>query len=156
MKKILKIPLLAVIAFLVIIQFFPPEKNDQIVDPTDDIVFHLDMSSTVKRDIVNACYDCHSNRTRYPFYNRIAPVSWILASHIRQGKEKLNFSEWGNYGRRAQISLLTAICDEIVSGDMPLKAYVMMHSKAVLNEKQVDEICEWADEAAEQVMSPAE
>jgi hypothetical protein len=156
MKKILKIFLLAVIAFLVIIQFFPPEKNDHIVNPMDDIIFHLDMSSAVKRDIVNACYDCHSNRTRYPFYNRFAPVSWMLARHIRQGKEKLNFSELGNYDRRTRISLLTAICDEIVSGEMPLKGFVIMHSKAVLNEKQVEDICEWADEAAEQVMTTAE
>lgn len=156
MKKIMTIILAALVLFLIVIQFFPPEKNDHLARPQDDIVFHLDVPAAVKKNLVSACYDCHSNRTVYPFYNRIAPVSWILAKHIREGKAQLNFSEWADYDRKTQISLLTAICDEIVSGEMPLKGYVFMHSKAVLNEKQVEEICQWAEEAAGQVMAKNE
>lgn len=156
MKKILLIILGIFVAFLIIIQFFPPEKNDNLVKPQDDIVFQLEVPTAVKKNLVSACYDCHSNRTVYPFYNRIAPVSWILAGHIREGKEHLNFSEWAGYDRKTQIGLLNDICNEILNGTMPLKGYVFMHSKAVLNEKQVEEICVWAEEAAAQVMAKSE
>jgi hypothetical protein len=141
-----------VVLFLIVIQFFPPEKNDKLVNPQDDIVFHVTIPADVKKNLVNACYDCHSNRTVYPFYNKIAPVSWILARHIREGKEHLNFSEWTGYDKRTRIKLLTAVCDEITAGEMPLKGYVSMHSKAVLNEKQIEAICAWTEQAAEEEM----
>ncbi len=152
MKKALLIILGVVVLLFIVIQFFPPEKNDNLVKPQDDIVFQVDIPADVKKDLVNACYDCHSNRTVYPFYNKIAPVSWILANHIREGKEHLNFSEWAGYDKRTRIKLLTAVCDEITAGTMPLKGYVYMHSKAVLNEKQLENICAWTEAAAEQEM----
>ena len=110
------------------------------------------MPSSVKKTLVNACYDCHSDKTRYPVYGKVAPVSWILGRHIREGKEQLNFSRWASYDRKTRIKLLTAVCDEITTGEMPLKGYVYMHSRAVLNEKQIEEICQWTEEAAENVM----
>jgi hypothetical protein len=156
MKKAWILILAAVIFFFLGIQFFPPTKNDNLVNPQNDIVFKLEIPTTVKKKIVDACYDCHSNKTFYPFYNRIAPVSWLMAKHIREGKEHLNFSEWANYDRKKQIALLTKICDEITAGEMPVKSYVFMHSKAIINEKELEEICQWTEQAAEQVMSQKE
>ena len=121
-----------------------------------DIIFSVEIPALVKKKIVNACYDCHSDKTAYPFYNRIAPVSWLLANDIRKAKEKLNFSDWISYDRKKQIKLLTDICDEITAGEMPLKAYVIMHSKAVINEKELDEICQWTEQASEQIMNAPE
>ena len=152
MKKTWLIIFGSFIALLILIQFFQPGKNDEIINPQDDIVFQLDMPTTVKKALVNACYDCHSDKTRYPFYGKVAPVSWLLAGHIRNGKEQLNFSRWASYDRKTSIKLLTAVCDEITTGEMPLKGYVYMHSRAVLNDKQIEEICQWTEEAAEKVM----
>ena len=146
----------SILALLILIQFFQPEKNDNLVNPQNDIVFNIDMPSPVKKKIVDACYDCHSDKTAYPAYSRVAPVSWLLANHIRKGKEQLNFSEWANYDRKKQIKLLTAICDEVTSGEMPLKSYVVMHSRAVINEKELEDICKWTEQAAEQLMSGKE
>jgi hypothetical protein len=140
-------------ALLIIIQFFRPEKNDTVKNPQNDIVFSMQVPALVKQKIVNACYDCHSEKTKYPVYNRVAPVSWIMARHIREGKAKLNFSDWANYDKKHQIKLLGDICDELTAGEMPLKSYVLMHSSAVINPKEKDEICAWTDQAAEQVMS---
>ena len=153
MKKTWLIIIGSFLALLIIIQFFRPEKNDKILNPQNDIIFSLEIPVNVKKTIVNACYDCHSDKTAYPFYNNVAPVSWLMAKHIRDGKEHLNFSDWANYDRKKQIKLLTAICEEITDGEMPLKGYVFMHSKAIINEKQLEDICQWTEEAAEQVMS---
>jgi hypothetical protein len=142
----------SVLLVFIIIQFFQPEKNDNLANPQNDIVFALDIPVPVKKKIVNACYDCHSNKTAYPFYNKIAPVSWLLANHVKEGKEHLNFSEWANYDKKEQIKLLTSICEVITAGEMPLKSYVFMHSRAVINEKEIGEICQWTETASEQIM----
>jgi hypothetical protein len=141
------------LALFIIIQFFPPEKNDKIANPKNDIIFSVEIPAMVKQKIVNACYDCHSEKTAYPFYNRIAPVSWMMARHIREGKDHLNFSAWATYDKKKQIKLLSDICDEVTAGEMPVKSYVIMHSKAVINEKEVQDICAWTDQAAEQILS---
>ncbi len=143
----------AVAAAFIIIQFFRPEKNDKVTNPKNDIVFSFNMPVNVKKKIVNACYDCHSETTAYPFYNRVAPVSWIIAGHIREGKKHLNFSDWASYDRKDQIKLLNEICETITNGEMPLKGYVMMHSKAVFNEREIEEICAWTEQAAEELLS---
>jgi len=142
----------AVILIFIVIQFFQPQKNDSLVNPQNDIVFKLEVPTAVKKKIANACYDCHSNKTVYPFYNHIAPVSWLMAKHIRDGKEHLNFSEWANYDRKKQIKLLTEICEVITEDEMPMKGYVFMHSRAIINEKELKEICLWTEKAVEQVM----
>ena len=156
MKKILIIIIASALFIFIVIQFFPPKKNDNLVSPQNDIVFKLEIPTALKKKIADACYDCHSNKTVYPIYNRIAPVSWMLARDIRRAKAKLNFSEWANYDRKTQIKLLTKICDELKAGEMPLKMYVFMHSKAVFNSQELEEICQWTEQASEQVMSQKE
>jgi hypothetical protein len=156
MKRTWLIIIVSFLALLIIIQFFRPEKNDTALNPENDIVFALEMPKQVRTKLVNACYDCHSDRTNYPFYNNIAPVSWLLAKHIRDGKEQLNFSDWANYDRKKQVNLLMAICEEITAGEMPLKGYVFMHSKAIISEKELEVICQWTETAAEQIMTTPE
>jgi hypothetical protein len=156
MKKIIIIIIASLFFIFIIIQFFPPKKNDNLVNPQNDIVFKLEIPTAVKKKIVDACYDCHSDKTVYPIYNRIAPVSWKLAYDIRRAKEHLNFSEWANYDRKTQIKLLSKICDELKAGEMPLKSYVFMHSKAVINPDELNQICQWTDKASEQVMDQKE
>lgn len=151
MKKVWII-LGSLVLIFIIMQFFRPEKNDNLVNPQNDIVFALDVPGPVRKKLADACYDCHSNRTVYPFYSNFAPVSWMLANHIREGKEHLNFSEWAGYDRKEQIKLLTAICEEITTGEMPMKGYVFMHSRAIINEKELEEICKWTEAASEQVL----
>jgi len=153
MRKTWTIIIIAFFVLLIVIQFFQPEKNIHVANPQNDIVFSVEIPAMVKQKLVNACYDCHSDKTVYPFYNRVAPVSWILAGHIKEGKEHLNFSAWANYDKKKQIKLLNEICEVVTNGEMPLKGYVMMHSKAVLNEREISDICSWSEQAAEQVMS---
>ena len=149
----------SVIGFLVlafiIMQFFRPEKNDAKVT-TDEIIFQLDIPAGVRKTIVASCYDCHSNQTQYPWYANIAPVSWMLANHVKEGKEKLNFSDWKNYSRRDQIGLLDEICEVVTNEEMPLKSYLLMHSNAILLEHQKKELCDWTSEAAATIMQKKE
>jgi hypothetical protein len=152
MKKILLWTLAALVILLIVIQFFQPEKNFRQTT-TDSIAFQMKMPETVKKYITNSCFDCHSNQTRYPWYGRIAPVSWLLENHIREGKDHLNFSEWGNYSKRQQISLLGDICETVSDRSMPLKSYTLLHKDAELFDYEIEEICDWTERAAENLLN---
>lgn len=80
-----------------------------------------------------ACFDCHSNETTWPIYSKVAPVSWFVTNHVVEGREKLNFSEWGapraNGRRRADSD---DIAEVIEKGEMPLRSYVLLHPEAKL------------------------
>ncbi len=154
MKRILLITTGFIILAFIVIQFFQPEKN--LSEPTTDDFFMqiTDMPDSIKINIENACYDCHSNKTKYPFYAKIAPLSWYINKHVVEGKEELNFSEWGTFSKREKISALVDICEVLDKGSMPLKEYIKLHREASLSEKQVTDICNWTDELASEIMKP--
>jgi hypothetical protein len=79
-----------------------------------------------------ACYDCHSNRTRWPWYARIAPVSWLVARDVELGRKELNFSEWGSYYPQTRRRKLQWIVRVLRERSMPPWAYRLMHPGARL------------------------
>jgi hypothetical protein len=89
-----------------------------------------------------SCQDCHSNRTTWPWYSRVAPVSWIVSKHVSEGREMLDFSEWANQPHSADERML--ICDAVSDGRMPLPEYTVMHRNAKLSKRDVELICGWA------------
>jgi Haem-binding domain len=89
-----------------------------------------------------SCQDCHSSHTTWPWYSRVAPVSWMVSKHVREGREMLDFSEWTNQPPSAGERML--ICDAVSDGEMPLPEYTMIHRKAKLSKQDVALICGWA------------
>jgi hypothetical protein len=143
MNRVNKI-LLAILIVLIVIQFIQPARNkSRQVLPTDMATMYK-MPDTVQAVLKTTCYDCHSNNTNYPWYTYVQPVGWLLANHIRNGKEELNFSEFGSYTARRQRSKLKAIANQVKDGDMPLYSYTMMHKDARLTREQKKLIIDWA------------
>jgi len=99
-----------------------------------------------------ACGDCHSENTRWPWYSRIAPVSWMVARHVDQGKGKLNFTGWSNETHTA--NELEEICDAVSDGSMPLPSYRLIHRNARLSNEEVALICKWTEAAADASSGP--
>jgi|SRR5215469_2113718 len=89
-----------------------------------------------------SCQDCHSNRTNWPWYSHVAPVSWIVSKHVSEGREMLDFSAWTDQPHSE--SERTLICDAVSSGSMPLASYTMIHRNAKLSKQDVKLICDWA------------
>ena len=104
--------LLGVLFAGVALQFVRPEKNDSPAGP-DDLAAKYPPPPAVKQILENACYDCHSNRTRYPWYAEIQPVGWWLRKHINDGKDQLNFSEFAAYTEHRRAKKLQAVSDEV-------------------------------------------
>jgi hypothetical protein len=145
--------LVAIFSALILIQFIRPEKNLGEPDTETDFLHASQVPDTLASVILNSCYDCHSNRTRYPRYGNVAPFSWILNRHIEDGKAHLNFSSWGILDKTQKITQLDEICEEITSGSMPLKSYLLIHRSSRLSKQDVQAICEWTESEALEIMT---
>jgi hypothetical protein len=148
LKKILP----AFVLLAIGIQLLRPAKNvsTEPIGPN-----HIAMVHPAPADVRNileaACYDCHSNNTRYPWYADIQPFAWWLADHVRDGKKALNFSEFGRLTPRRARARLEACVDEVSEKRMPLKSYRLGHPDARLTDGQIKAFVAWAEEAAASV-----
>jgi hypothetical protein len=95
-----------------------------------------------------ACYDCHSHETQWPWYGRVAPVSWWTAGHVREGRQHLNFSEWPHGQPKRMRSNWEDIADEVRAGRMPLPSYTWIHGPARLSAAQRERLAAWAGQEA--------
>lgn len=118
---------------LLAIQFIRPQRNSSAPAVPQDFLDTFHVGDTVKNLLANSCFDCHSNNTRYPWYTNIQPVSWLMANHIKEGKEKLNFNELAALSIRRRNSKFKNITEQIDHGEMPLKSYLLMHNNAKLS-----------------------
>lgn len=142
MKWVKKIVFLVLVS-LVGIQFFPTKRNQNTAILTADFTKTFDVPTNIQSILKTSCYDCHSNNTNYPWYNKTQPISWFMEHHIEKGKDELNFSEFGMYSKRKQKNKLKAIVNQIKDGEMPLSSYTFIHSNAKLTEQQKKEIMNW-------------
>ena len=128
-----------------LLQFVPrPEKNISASVSKNSIETFFAIPDSVKTILKTTCYDCHSNNTQYPWYSHIQPVAWFMNRHIVQGKEELNFDEFGNYSRRRQQSKLKSIASQVRDGEMPLGSYKLLHNDARLGNKEKEILIQWA------------
>jgi len=143
MKKILKRVFQVLLLAFIVIQFFRPEKNIATGISANDITTKYTVPQDVLDILKTSCYDCHSNNTKYPWYNNIQPVAWWLKNHIDEGKRGLNFSEFAAYRIGKQYRRLEDINKEVKEGGMPLSSYTLIHTDAKLNEQQKLAIANW-------------
>jgi len=151
LKGIAKKVLLGLLALLVIIQFIRPEKNINTAVTALDMNVMYPIPDSVAQVLQKACYDCHSDNTRYPWYNNIQPVAWWLNDHITDGKKELNFSEYGKRTPPKQAKKLKKIAKEIQEGDMPLSSYTLIHKDAVLTDAEKKMLIDWATGLSQQI-----
>ena len=131
------------IAFIAI-QLIRPARNISGQVLASDITHTIAVPDKVLDLLKNSCYDCHSNNTRYPWYVNIEPMGWMMARHIKRGKENLTFDEFGSYSRRKQANKLRAIATSITDESMPISSYTIMHTDASLNKEQIGLLSDWA------------
>ncbi|REJ76277.1 MAG: hypothetical protein DWQ47_11745 [Acidobacteria bacterium] len=147
--KALKISAIVLFVGLVGIQFIPANRNQSNVIPETDFIRTFEPPDDVQSVLRNSCYDCHSNNTRYPWYNNLQPAAWFMEGHITDGKKELNFSEFGTYSKRRQKSKLRSVISQIKAEEMPLPSYTWIHWDAKLSDKEKELIENWVSEVRE-------
>ena len=142
------------LALLVVAQFVRrPDLRSPPIAPERILQTHVPVPADVDAILRRACYDCHSHETRWPLYARLAPVSWLVASDVRQGRADLNFSEWGTDPDRepTQAQRLGGICSDLRKGIMPPRSYLWLHRGARVLPAEVELMCQWTTAAREQL-----
>ena len=142
---------ISLIAIFVIIQLFPADRPEVVENNPQDLFVNNQIPDSVGLILKDACYDCHSNETVYPWYAYVAPVSWLVAQDTWMGREHLNFSEWESYDKMDKAKQLGDIAEEVEDGAMPMPIYILMHPEAKLTLKQRETLMDWSDSFAEQL-----
>lgn len=138
LSKRVALPLAALVAITIAIQFVPVDRSNP---PAETEVL---APPAVRTILQRSCYDCHSNRTEWPWYSRIAPISWLVTADVTEARGKLNFSTWNRYSHDTQRWLRQEAWEEINSGNMPPLLYRMAHRSATLSEQDRATLQHWA------------
>lgn len=135
---------IGLLVILIVIQFIRPTRNISAQPSENDITLKYSVPENVQIVLQESCYDCHSNNTRYPWYTNIQPVGWWIQSHVNEGKQHLNFSEFGTYAEKKAKHKFEEIEESMNTGWMPLESYLIIHADAKLSKEQSDAMRTWA------------
>ena len=143
--KIFKIIFFVFIVVFILAQFFGPEKNQGDVLSFESFFKDTNPSEEVTYILEETCFDCHSDVTRYPWYDNITPVNYWLASHVIDGKEEFNISAWDLYSTKKKDHKFEELIELVENKEMPLKSYTFTHSEANLSDAQIAAVVDWGN-----------
>jgi hypothetical protein len=141
MKKGERISLIIVAVLIVgfgLIQLIPVSITNPPVESD------IQAPPEVKTILKTSCYNCHSHETVWPWYSKVAPISWLLASDANEGRSRLDFSTWNKYKPEKQITLIDDALNEIKEGGMPPWYYTMKHTEAKITPDKIKILEDWA------------
>ncbi|MBL7988844.1 MAG: heme-binding domain-containing protein [Chlorobi bacterium] len=131
-------------AVLILLQFFGPTLENPAVDPLLANEASLQLPTDARHVLHTACMDCHSHTTEWPWFAHIAPISWIAAHNVDEGREHLNFSRWGSYTPKQQKKLLDEISTVVRHDRMPPTLHKLAHPSARLSTNERFVLYFWA------------
>lgn len=134
----MKRAMLIIFIVFIIMQFIRPEKVEYIEDSKKELKTDPNTMEVLRV----ACYDCHSNNINYPWYSFVAPFSWVVSTHTKEGVRALNFSIWEDYSAKEKSEKLKKIYRTVYSS-MPLPSYAWIHKDAKLTKEQREAIRDW-------------
>lgn len=144
MRKFLKAFGWLLLIALIVIQFFRPAKNLEKGISANHISTKYSIPPDVNSILDRACYDCHSNNSRYPWYFNIQPVGIWMDEHIKEGKRGVNFSEYTNKRLRYQYHKMEELIELVKEGEMPIDSYTWTHKDAILSSEERTKLVNWA------------
>jgi hypothetical protein len=148
MKRLWRVFLWVFVGLLVLValaQLIRPARTNLVLDPSQSFESFVRMEPPVTAILDRSCNDCHSNKTRWPWYSNVAPVSWFVIDHVNHARSHLNFSEWSKYDESERRDKLAGICKLVKEGEMPLASYTLMHRGAKLSGEDVSTLCAWVE-----------
>jgi hypothetical protein len=142
-KRLLKRLGVGLIVFLAVSQFIRPARTNPPTDPRKTLEATAHPPATVAVTLDRACGDCHTNRTRWPWYTNVAPISWWIIDHVNEGRHRVSYDDWGDYDRARWRKELDQTCQRVERQNMPLTSYLLVHREAALSDDDRRAICDW-------------
>jgi len=126
--------------------------NPHII-PSSTVEARLNVPKGVAASLRRACFDCHSNSTRWPWYSQVPPGLWMISHDVRRARQAMNFSDWPESMERASKApgLLLAACAVLRAEEMPPQRYLVLHPEARLSRREIDAVCDWSRTQASQI-----
>lgn len=140
--KVVKRILIVLLVILIAIQFYRPEMYASEYNTIAQFEAETEPTEQVKRILESKCYDCHSDNTNYPWYAQIAPISYWIADHVKEGKEHFNVSNWSIYSVKRKDHKLEELIEEVEGNKMPEDSYTWLHGN--LSDKDKEALITWA------------
>ena len=137
---------LGVILLLIAAQLIRPDRTNPATNVRHTIQTHAGITSELVAVLDRSCGDCHSNATVWPWYTNVAPLSWLMAYAVSEGRKAVNYSEWSGYSPQQQQKLLAESCQDVRSGKMP-GVYSVLRPETKLSPRDIDTICAAAGQA---------
>lgn len=126
-------------------QVFQPRRTNPDVPASRSLAAHVAVPAPVQNILQRACGDCHSNATVWPWYSRVAPVSWLVTDDVNEGRRHINFQDWeAQENAKEATEHLGRICTEVRDRAMPPRTYQLMHKDSRLSPQDVAALCEWS------------
>jgi len=129
--------LLILFAVVIVIQFIPVDRSNPAAAAS------LQAADEVVNILKKSCFDCHSNSTSWPWYSKVAPVSFFIAHHVEEGRDELNFSVWQEYPAEKKRKKIDELWEQIEKGEMPLKSYLVIHKNSRLSQADKEVLKSW-------------
>ena len=145
-SKRLKQAAVVLVVIFAAAQLVGPGRANPPTDASRTIQAHVGTASGLAAILDRSCRDCHSNGTVWPWYTRVAPLSWLMAYGVTKGRNAVNFSEWTAYPPDQQRAALVASCQDVSAGKMP-GSYTLLHPETRLSSGDIDTICAAARQA---------
>jgi hypothetical protein len=155
MKKKIKWIFAGLAAGFALLQLTNPSRTNPPVAPGHDLTAANPPPPQIATLLHGACYDCHSCETKWPWYSRVAPVSWLVADDVKDGRERLNFSDWPQDRPVRAARRLERISEEVDYQEMPPRKYTLLHPEARLTAGQRRQLIQWADGEAARLKAAA-
>src|SRR5262245_36424105 len=136
-EKMILAGIVAVIVLLVA-QLIPVPRSNPAVET--EVPVAPELHEVLRR----SCYDCHSNETAWPWYSRVAPLSWLVAHDVGEGRQSLNFSTWNRLSPEERAEAILESWEHAEEGDMPPWYYLLVHGDARLSDADRALLRTWA------------
>lgn len=141
-----------VVIIFALIQLKTAKRINPSYEKEKDMIEMLNPPLVVENILKNACYDCHSNQTHFPWYSKVAPVSWMIETNVTTGREEVNFSIWGSYRSSRAMHKLEECHKQVKHEHMPASAYALMHPEARLSDAEKEKLLTWLEQKANEMM----
>jgi Haem-binding domain len=142
-KSILRKVLLGLLVIFILMQFYRIDKTNPPMDPAQDFLTAVNAPIEMATMVKNACYDCHSHATKYPWYTEIMPFAKMIQGHIENGRKELNFSTWTTYEPDKRDHKLEEAGEMVIETKMPLTSYLIAHPEARISKEERQTLANW-------------
>jgi Haem-binding domain len=128
---------------LLLIQFVRLNRSAPEYDESLSMASNTELTPQVEAIFDRSCNDCHSEETVWPWYSEVAPISWLLIDHVKEGRDEFSTPAFGSYSPKRASRKLKEICEQVEAGEMPLRTYEWLHPKSALSDSDVEALCNW-------------